>query len=75
MRYFKDMVEVSKTLQGDHFEFFIEELTPIDDNLEETIEEYRKIKFEGEKFDKNNRDILKMIDDLKRRQKAYGLFD
>lgn len=32
-RYFKDIVEVSKILEGDHFELFIEELQPIDDDL------------------------------------------
>jgi len=29
----------------------------------------------GEKYDKNNIDIRKIIDDLEKRKKAYKLFD
>ena len=51
------------------------ELEPIDDDLEGTIVGYQSVKLEGDKFDKINREILKIIDHLKRRQKAYALFE
>ena len=60
-------------LDGDHYELFYENLAPIDDDLEWQIAEFEKIKFPEGK-DKNERDILKIIDDLKRRLKAYQLY-
>lgn len=72
-RYFKDVQELINVLDGDHFEVFYESLAPFDDDLEYQIAEYEKIKFPEGK-DKNSRDILKMIDNLKRRQKAYQLY-
>lgn len=56
-------------------EFFAINLEPNDDDLEGTIEGYQSIKLEGEKFDKIKRDFLKIIDNLKRRIRAYALFE
>lgn len=50
-------------------------MEPIDDDLEGTIAGYQSVKLEGEKYDKINREILKIIDMLKRRSKAYKLFE
>lgn len=72
-RYFKDVQELMNVLDGDHYELFYENLAPIDDDLEWQIAEFEKIKFPEGK-DKNERDILKIIDDLKRRLKAYQLY-
>lgn len=49
-------------------------LEPIDDDLESTIEGYKSVKLEGEKYDKVNKNILKIIDTLQRRKRAYDLF-
>ena len=68
-------MNTSTILEGDHFELFIEELEPIDDNLEETIESYKKINLVGEKYDKNNIDMKKMVDDLEKRKKTYQKFE
>lgn len=72
--YFKDIKQVSDKLKGDHFEFFVTTLQPSDDDLQGTIAGYKSIKLEGGKFDKINRDMLKMIDNLERRVRAYNLF-
>ena len=74
-KYFTDIVEASKNLKGDHLEFFAIHLEPIDDDLEATIKGYEGIKLEGEKFDKLKRDFLKIIDNLKRRRRAYAKFE
>jgi hypothetical protein len=66
---------VANKLKGDHLEFFAINLEPNDDDLEGTIEGYQSIKLEGEKFDKIKRDFLKIIDNLKRRIRAYALFE
>lgn len=50
-------------------------MEPIDDDLEGTISGYQSFKLVGEKYDKINRNILKIIDQLKRRGKAYALFN
>ncbi len=73
--FFSEIPEVSKKIHGDHLEFFIEDLEPIDDDLEGTIAGYQSFKLDGEKYDKINRGILKIIDHLKRRGKAYALFN
>lgn len=52
----------------------MDDLEPIDDDLEGTIQGYQSFKLVGEKFDKINRNILKIIDQLKRRGRAYALF-
>lgn len=61
------MVKLSKVLEGDHFEAFYENLGPIDDDLASQIVEYSNIKFEGDHMAKHNREILKIIDNLKRK--------
>lgn len=48
----------------------MDDLEPIDDDLEGTIQGYQSFKLVGEKFDKINRNILKIIDQLKRRGRA-----
>lgn len=72
-RYFKDIEELAEKLAGDHFEVFYESFQPIDDNLLYHIERYKKISFPAGK-DKNSRDILKIIDNLERRYRAYQLY-
>ena len=62
-------------MSGDHLGFFATNLEPIDDDLEGTIQGYESVKLEGEQFDKVNRDFLKMIDTLNRRNKCYGRFE
>ena len=62
-------------MSGDHLEVFYSSLAPIDDDLDGQITEFEKIKFNNPKFDKNQRDILKMIDNLKRRRRAYALWE
>lgn len=62
-------------MDGDHLEIFYEGLQPFDDDLEYQIENYQKVKFGEAKFDKNQRDITKMIDQLKKQQKAYKLYE
>jgi hypothetical protein len=47
VKYFSDLPKLSKTLLSVHFEFFYQNLKPIDDNLQETIDNYNKIKLEG----------------------------
>ena len=75
-QYFKDIIELSTSkLDIDHIEFFVDNLEPIDDNLEETIEKYEAIKLEGGKFDKIKISILKKVDNLKRRAKCYAFFN
>ena len=73
-RYFKDIPELSKVLVGDHLELFVMNLAPQDDDLESQIAEYQKIKLDGQKFDKINIEIRKIVDDLQRRNAAYKLF-
>ena len=72
-RYFKDVQDLITVLDGDHYECFYDNLAPIDDDLESQIAEFQKIKLPEGK-DKNSRDILKMVDNLKRRNKAYQLY-
>ena len=60
-------------LRGDHFQLFYEKLAPIDDDLEYLIGKYQALKF-PEGMEKHAIDILKMIDELKRRQRAYALY-
>lgn len=74
-RFFKDIHEVANTMTGDHLEFFALTLEPNDDDLEGTIKGYENVKLVGEKFDKVNRDFLKIIDNLKRRKRGYDLFE
>lgn len=69
-RFFKDVQQLVGVLEGDHYEFIYENLSPNDDDLEYQIAEFEKIKFPEGK-DKNSRDILKIIDNLKRRSNAY----
>ena len=66
------MEKLADVLSGEHFEVFYEDLEPIGDDLGVYIEKYSKIKF-GEEKEKHNRNILKMVDNLKRRQRAYKL--
>lgn len=73
-RYFADILVASKELVGDHFEFFYQHLAPIDDDLDGQITEFEKINFNDPKLDKNQRDILKIVDNLKRRKNAYKLY-
>jgi hypothetical protein len=72
-RYFEDVEKLAGVLAGDHFEVFYESFQPIDDDLLTHIERYSKITFPAGK-DKHTRDILKIIDNLKRRQRAYQLY-
>lgn len=72
-RYFDDIEKLAGVLAGDHFEVFYESFQPIDDDLLYHIERYSKITFPEGK-DKHTRDILKIIDNLKRRQRAYQLY-
>ena len=60
-------------LSGDHYEVFYESFAPIDDDLESQIAAFEKLKFPEGK-DKHQRDILKIVDDLKRRHRAYQLY-
>jgi hypothetical protein len=64
---------LAEVLSGDHYEVFYESFQPIDDDLAHHIAEYEKLKFPAGK-DKHSRDILKIIDDLRRRLKAYQLY-
>jgi len=72
-RYFKDVQGLIDVLDGDHYEVFYNDFEPIDDDLESQIKGFEQIKF-PEGRDKNHRDILKKIDQLKRRQRAYQLY-
>jgi hypothetical protein len=72
-RYFEDIEKLADVLAGDHYEVFYESFQPIDDDLLYHIERYEKINFPQGK-DKHSRDILKIIDNLKRRQRAYQLY-
>lgn len=47
-KYFNDLPILSKQLLSNHFEFFYQNLKPIDDNLEDTINGYNSIKLEGD---------------------------
>lgn len=48
-------------------------MQPNDDDLESQIGQYEKINFPAGK-DKHARNILKIVDNLKRRSKAYQLY-
>ncbi len=72
-RYFKDVQVLVSVLEGDHYEVFYENFEPIDDDLETLIAEFSKLTFPVGK-ERHARDILKIIDNLKRRQKAYHLY-
>jgi hypothetical protein len=72
-RYFKDTQDLVDQLESDHHHAFYTHLAPIDDDLEYQIEQYEKIKLPVGK-EKNSTDILKMVDTLKRRAKAYELY-
>ena len=74
-RYFADILTLANDLVGDHFEVFYNGLTPIDDDLDGQIHEFEKINFADPKHGKAQRDILKMVDNLKRRRRAYQLWD
>jgi hypothetical protein len=73
-RYFSDIPKVASTLEGDHFTLFYENLQPIDDDLEYQIKKYEEIKLEEGKLDKHIVYIKKIVDQLKRRAKAYKLY-
>lgn len=53
---------------------FYENLQPIDDDLEYHIKKYEEIKLEEGKLDKHIVYIKKIIDQLRRRSKAYKLY-
>lgn len=72
-RYFDDVQKLVGVLTGDHFEIFYDSFAPIDDDLAYQISRYEKIVFPVGK-DKHTRDILKIIDNLKRRLNAYKLY-
>jgi hypothetical protein len=72
-RYFKDLQSLIGVLDGDHLEVFYDSCAPIDDDLEDQIVRYEKISFPAG-LDKNQRDILKIVDNLRRRLKAYQLY-
>lgn len=72
-RYFDDVQKLVDVLTGDHFEIFYDSFAPIDDDLAYQISKYEKIVFPPGK-DKHSRDILKIIDNLKRRLNAYKLY-
>lgn len=73
-RYFADILVVATIFEGEHLQTFYSDLAPIDDDLDGQIHEFEKIKFNNPKLDKNQRDILKIIDNLKRRRGAYQLW-
>jgi hypothetical protein len=73
-RYFSDIPKVASALEGDHFTLFYENLQPIDDDLEYQIKRYEEIKLEEGKLDKHIVYIKKIVDQLKRRAKAYKLY-
>jgi hypothetical protein len=72
-RYFDDVSKLAEKLAGDHFQVFYVSFQPIDDNLLYHVERYKKISFPEGK-DKHSRDILKIIDNLERRYRAYQLY-
>lgn len=72
-RYFEDIQKLSEVLSGDHLEVFYDNFQPIDDDLAYHIEKYEKIVFPAGK-DKHTRDLLKIVDNLKRRLNAYKLY-
>lgn len=62
-------------LEGDHYEFFINSLKPIDDDHEDTIKGYSAIKLgDNEKFDKVKKDIRKTIDQYQKQAAAINSF-
>ena len=68
------MQKLVSVLSGAHFEIFYDYLAPIDDDLAYQIARYEKIIFPEAK-DKHSRDILKIVDNLKRRLNAYKLYE
>ena len=72
-RYFKDVQGLLGVLEGDHYETFYENFEPIDDDLNYLIQEYQKLSVPAGK-ERHARDILKIVDNLKRRQRAYELY-
>ena len=73
-RFFDDIEKVADILSGEHFEVFYGSLEPNGDNLAHYIARLEKIKFAAGK-EKHSREVLKMVDQLKRRQRAYNLYE
>jgi hypothetical protein len=72
-KYFKDLQEISHYMSGDHFAAFYGKLEPLTDDLSFLINGYEKVSFPPDR-EYNAVDILKRIDELKKRQRAYQLF-
>lgn len=72
-RFYKDLQGLVEVLVGDHYQAFYNDLSPIDDDLEYHIAQFEKISYPPGK-DKYARAILKKVDQLKRRLRAYQLY-
>ena len=70
-RYFQDIPTLSKVLSLAHFRFFYSNLSPIDDNLEETIALYEGIDLPGSDMLGHMNNLRKILDGYKLRKKLY----
>jgi len=70
-RYFTDLPLMSKSLVSNHFEFFYQNLKPIDDDLTETIANYEKIKLQGGSMIGHMKLITQIKYGYQLRQKLY----
>jgi hypothetical protein len=70
-RYFSDLPVVSRSLVSNHFEFFYQNLKPIDDDLAGTIANYEKIKLQGDEMIGHMKVITQIKYGYQLRQKLY----
>ena len=72
-RYFQDIPTLRKILSLAHFRFFYSNLSPIDDNLEETIALYEEIDLPGSDMLGHMNNLRKILDGYKLRKKLYEI--
>lgn len=79
-RYFKDLLDLVKTLAYNHYEFFYRNVKPIDDDLQGQVDSYWKVikDLEGQNDESGElkvhaKGMKKIVDDLSRRMNNYKI--
>jgi hypothetical protein len=71
-RYFADLPVLSRSLVSKHFEFFYQNLKPIDDELEDTVASYAKVSLQGSDMIGHNKVLMQIKYNYKLRINLYA---
>lgn len=74
-QYFEDVLVVSEKFDGDGIALFVEYLAPVGDDLPRLIAAWEEVIPKLEKSERATLESKQALDTLKRRQRAYELFE